>query len=154
MFYCIQWVAQLLKPWNRNKKNIVEMWNFRQFTNVHSRWRPSWSLHPFLGDRFCLTVIHYMSSRIENRYKPFVIFFGGWRGISTRLYSCVNILVAILNAILSFSMLFLMVFGRFPEKFSLGIFFSPSKPNTIRLCYVCTGIGLIRDAYQKPWCSG
>ena len=33
----------------------------------------------------------------------------------------------------SFSMLFLMVFGRFPEKFSLGIFFSPSKPNTIRL---------------------
>ena len=33
----------------------------------------------------------------------------------------------------SFSMLFLMIFGRFPEKFSLGIFFSPSKPNTIRL---------------------
>ena len=30
-------------------------------------------------------------------------------------------------------MLFLMVFGRFPEKFSLGIFFSPLKPNTIRL---------------------
>ena len=30
-------------------------------------------------------------------------------------------------------MLFLMVFGSFPEKFSLGIFFSPSKPNTIRL---------------------
>ena len=30
-------------------------------------------------------------------------------------------------------MLFLMLFGRFPEKFSLGIFFSPSKPNTIRL---------------------
>ena len=30
-------------------------------------------------------------------------------------------------------MLFLMVFGRFPEKFSLGIFFSPSKSNTIRL---------------------
>ena len=30
----------------------------------------------------------------------------------------------------SFSMLFLMVFGRFPEKFSFGIFFSPSKPNT------------------------
>ena len=30
-------------------------------------------------------------------------------------------------------MLFLMEFGRFPEKFSLGIFFSPSKPNTIRL---------------------
>ena len=30
-------------------------------------------------------------------------------------------------------MLFLMAFGRFPEKFSLGIFFSPSKPNTIRL---------------------
>ena len=30
-------------------------------------------------------------------------------------------------------MLFLMVFERFHEKFSLGIFFSPSKPNTIRL---------------------
>ena len=33
----------------------------------------------------------------------------------------------------SFSMLFLIVFGRFPEQFSFGIFFSPSKPNTIRL---------------------
>ena len=30
-------------------------------------------------------------------------------------------------------MSFLGVFGRSPEKFSLGIFFSPSKPNTIRL---------------------
>ena len=33
----------------------------------------------------------------------------------------------------SFSMLFLMVFGKFPVKFSLGIFFPPLKPNTIRL---------------------
>ena len=33
----------------------------------------------------------------------------------------------------SFSMLFLMVFGRFPEKFSFGIYFSPLKPNTICL---------------------
>ena len=30
-------------------------------------------------------------------------------------------------------MSFLGVYGRLPEKFSLGIFFSPSKPNTIRL---------------------
>ena len=39
----------------------------------------------------------------------------------------------------SFSMLFLMVFGRYPEKFSLGIFF-PLQPvyrsNTIRLLFV------------------
>ena len=38
-------------------------------------------------------------------------------------------------------MLFLMVFGRYPEKFSLGIFFSPSpdyRSNTIRLiCLFC-----------------
>ena len=38
----------------------------------------------------------------------------------------------------SFSMLFLMVFGRYPEKFSLGIFFSLQpvyRSNTIRLCH-------------------
>ena len=43
----------------------------------------------------------YISSRTENRYKPFVNFFWGWGGISTRLYSCVNILAAILDAILN-----------------------------------------------------
>ena len=37
-----------------------------------------------------------------------------------------------------------MVFGRFPEKFSLGIFFSPSKPNTIRLTDIDTVIDLTR----------
>ena len=36
----------------------------------------------------------------------------------------------------SFSMLFLMAFGRwFSEKISFGIFFSPSKPNNIRLMH-------------------
>ena len=46
----------------------------------------------------------------------------------------------------SFSMLFLMVFGRFPEKFSLGIFFSPLKPNTIRLLG-----GVAREARVSSW---
>ena len=41
----------------------------------------------------------------------------------------------------SFNMLFLMVFGKFPEKFCLGIFYSPSKPNNICLLakYAKTG---------------
>ena len=34
------------------------------FTDFHGRWWPSLSFHPFLGVRFWLTVIHYMSSRI------------------------------------------------------------------------------------------
>ena len=46
----------------------------------------------------------------------------------------------------SFNMLFLMVFTRFPEKFSLGIFFSPSKPNTIRLSY---NVGKIHTAILR-----
>ena len=108
------------------------------------RWRPSWSFHPFLGVRFWLTVIHYMSSRTENRYKPFVKVLGGevvykpvyivvltfWRPSWTPSWILEKAQAGITG---SFSMLFLMVFGRFPEKFSLGIFFSPSKPNTIRL---------------------
>ena len=55
--------------------------------------------------------------------------------------------------ITGFSMLFLMVFGRFPEKFSLGIFFSPSKPNTIRLfaVFVCFDDHLSFCAYRQ-WC--
>ena len=40
-------------------------------------------------------------------------------------------------------MLFLMVFRRFPEKFSLGIFFSPSKPNTIRLTVLIAIVALV-----------
>ena len=54
-------------------------------------------------------------------------------------------------------MLFLMVFGRFPEKFSLGIFFSPSKPNTIRLqakhqtFYIFSGVFFILLRYDYPF---
>ena len=102
------------------------------------------SFHPFSGVRFWLSVIHYISSRIENRYKPFVIFLGGevvyrpvyiamltfWRPSWTPSWILKKAPAGITG---SFSMIFLMVFGRFPEKFSLGIFFSPLKPNTIRL---------------------
>ena len=42
-------------------------------------------------------------------------------------------------------MLFLMVFGRFPEEFSLGIFFSPSKPNTIRLIEQTMKVDISRE---------
>ena len=90
------------------------------------------SFHSFLTVRFwyiCFLSFTIMSSRIENRWGTFCHNILGvlpfWRPSWAPSWIMENVPAGITG---SFSMLFVMVFRRFPEKFSLGIFFSLQYP--------------------------